>query len=92
MTDKEALLAYRLREAEETLADARKILGSGLTFGHSHRKEGGGVPEKLKFRPRRRFQPKKRFFASDAVVCHFDPDRMPKMIRLHFVHEEVLAV
>jgi hypothetical protein len=28
----------------------------------------------------------------DAVVCHFDPDRMPKMIRLHFVHEEVLAV
>jgi hypothetical protein len=28
----------------------------------------------------------------DAVVCHFDPDRMPKIIRLHFVHEEVLAV
>ena len=28
----------------------------------------------------------------DAVVCHFDPDRMPKLIRLHFVHEEVLAV
>jgi len=28
----------------------------------------------------------------DAVVCHFDPDRMPKMIRLHFVHEEVFAV
>lgn len=28
----------------------------------------------------------------DAVVCHFDPDRMPKMIRLHFLHEEVLAV
>jgi hypothetical protein len=28
----------------------------------------------------------------DAVVCHFDPDRLPKMIRLHFVHEEVLAV
>lgn len=27
-----------------------------------------------------------------AVVCHFDPDRMPKMIRLHFVQEEVLAV
>jgi len=28
----------------------------------------------------------------DAVRCHFDQDKAPKMIRLHFVHEEVLAV
>lgn len=28
----------------------------------------------------------------DAVRCHFDEGRAPKMIRLHFVHEEVLAV
>ena len=28
----------------------------------------------------------------DAVKCHFDEDKVPKMIRLHFVHEEVLAV
>ncbi|WP_298434829.1 hypothetical protein [Geobacter sp.] len=28
----------------------------------------------------------------DAVRCHFDEDKVPKMIRLHFVHEEVLAV
>jgi hypothetical protein len=28
----------------------------------------------------------------DAVRCHFDEDKAPKMIRLHFVHEEVLAV
>lgn len=28
----------------------------------------------------------------DAVVCHFNPARLPKMIRLHFVHEEVIAV
>jgi hypothetical protein len=28
----------------------------------------------------------------DAVLCHFDDGRMPKIIRLHFVHEEVLAV
>jgi predicted RNase H-like HicB family nuclease len=28
----------------------------------------------------------------DAVECHFDsPDQMPKMIRLHFVKEEVFA-
>jgi predicted RNase H-like HicB family nuclease len=28
----------------------------------------------------------------DAVECHFDnPEQMPKMIRLHFVKEEVFA-
>jgi len=28
----------------------------------------------------------------DAVRCHFDEGKSPKMIRLHFVHDEVLAV
>jgi hypothetical protein len=28
----------------------------------------------------------------DAVRCHFDDDRMPRVIRLHFVKEEVLAL
>ena len=28
----------------------------------------------------------------DAVLCHFDDADRPKMIRLHFVREEVLAV
>jgi len=28
----------------------------------------------------------------DAVRCHFDEGKAPKMVRLHFVHEEVLAV
>ena len=28
----------------------------------------------------------------DAVGCHFEEGKAPKMIRLHFVHEEVLAV
>jgi hypothetical protein len=27
----------------------------------------------------------------DAVACHFDPAAMPKVIRLHFVKEEVIA-
>ena len=27
----------------------------------------------------------------DAVDCHYDPANKPKMIRLHFVSEEVLA-
>ncbi len=27
----------------------------------------------------------------DAVHCHFDEDKAPKVIRLHFVREEVLA-
>ena len=28
----------------------------------------------------------------DAVKCHFDAGQEPKVIRLHFVREEVLAV
>jgi hypothetical protein len=27
----------------------------------------------------------------DAVHCHFDEGRQPKIIRLHFVREEVIA-
>ncbi|MEW6446039.1 MAG: 2-oxoisovalerate dehydrogenase [Pseudomonadota bacterium] len=27
----------------------------------------------------------------DAVRCHFDPERMPSLIRLHITREEVLA-
>ena len=27
----------------------------------------------------------------DAVQCHFDEGKAPKVIRLHFVREEVLA-
>ncbi len=28
----------------------------------------------------------------DAVHCHFDEDEMPKMIRLHFVKDEVMSI
>ncbi len=28
----------------------------------------------------------------DAVRCHFDEGKAPRLIRLHFVREEVLAV
>ena len=28
----------------------------------------------------------------DAVRCHFEEDRAPRMIRLHFAREEVIAV
>jgi hypothetical protein len=28
----------------------------------------------------------------DAVRCHFEESEMPKMIRLHFSREEVIAV
>ena len=28
----------------------------------------------------------------DAVRCHFDEDKMPDLIRLHFVRDEVIAV
>ena len=28
----------------------------------------------------------------EAVECHFDADKMPKMIRLHMVKEELIAI
>ena len=28
----------------------------------------------------------------DAVRCHFEPDQLPHVIRLHFVRDEVIAV
>jgi hypothetical protein len=28
----------------------------------------------------------------DAVICHFEEKNRPKIIRLHFVREEVIAV
>lgn len=28
----------------------------------------------------------------EAVECHFDEDELPKMIRLHFVRDEVIAL
>ncbi len=33
-----------------------------------------------------------RVNVKEAVECHFDTDKMPKLIRLHFVKEEVIAV
>lgn len=27
----------------------------------------------------------------DAVRCHFDAEALPKLIRLHFVHDEVMS-
>lgn len=27
----------------------------------------------------------------DAVSCHFDEDERPKLIRLHYAHEEIIA-
>ena len=33
-----------------------------------------------------------REMVRDAVRCHFDSDAAPAIIRLHFVHDEVIAV
>jgi hypothetical protein len=32
-----------------------------------------------------------RDMVRDAVRCHFDPDALPRVIRLHFVHDEVIG-
>ena len=33
-----------------------------------------------------------REMVRDAVVCHFDEDERPKVVRLHLVRDELLAV
>jgi hypothetical protein len=33
---------------------------------------------------------KLREMTRDAVRCHFDADSIPSVIRLHFVHDEVI--
>ena len=33
-----------------------------------------------------------RVAVGDAVECHFEADQRPKMIRLHFVRDEMIAV
>lgn len=33
-----------------------------------------------------------RAHVREAVLCHFDEGQAPKIIRLHFVREEVMAV
>ena len=32
-----------------------------------------------------------KFMIKDAVQCHFDKKDMPKLIRLHYVKEEIMA-
>lgn len=33
-----------------------------------------------------------RQMVRDAVACHFDDAERPSIVRLHFVHDELLAV
>ncbi len=33
-----------------------------------------------------------RALVRDAVMCHFDDGERPSVLRLHFVHDELLAV
>lgn len=33
-----------------------------------------------------------RQMVADAVQCHFDVEERPRVVRLHFVREEVIAV
>jgi len=32
-----------------------------------------------------------KIMIKDAVQCHFDPNEMPKIIRLHYIKEEIMA-
>lgn len=33
-----------------------------------------------------------REMVRDAIACHFDEDERPRVVRLHHVHDELLAV
>jgi hypothetical protein len=33
-----------------------------------------------------------KMMAQDAVQCHFEPKEMPRLIRLHTVKDEVIAI
>lgn len=33
-----------------------------------------------------------RAMVREAVMCHFDDDERPSVLRLHFVHDELIAV
>ncbi len=36
-------------------------------------------------------EPELRERVRDAVRCHFEPEAMPQMIRMHFVRDEIIA-
>ncbi len=36
--------------------------------------------------------PQLREMVKDAVLCHFEEGNTPKLIRLHFVKEEIIAL
>lgn len=33
-----------------------------------------------------------KYQVKEAVLCHFEEDQLPQMIRLHFIREEILPV
>ena len=33
-----------------------------------------------------------RQMVKDAVDCHFEPEAAPRFVRLHIVHDEILAI
>jgi len=53
--------------------------------GYTARTLGESIFTEAEYLPTLREQVK------DAVRCHFDDGQGPKIIRLHFVHEEVIA-
>ncbi|KAA3595771.1 MAG: 2-oxoisovalerate dehydrogenase [Calditrichaeota bacterium] len=36
--------------------------------------------------------PELKIMIKDSVKCHFDTNELPKLIRLHFVKDEVMAL
>jgi hypothetical protein len=69
---------YKMNELIFLVEDAAEGGFTARALGHSIFTEADSLEEL-------------RSNARDAVQCHFDEGKVPKVIRLHFVREEMLA-
>jgi hypothetical protein len=70
------------------------MVGSEIVFAVQESPEGGYEAHALGYSifTEAESLPELRSMVRDAVLCHFDDESRPKVIRLHLVRDEVIAV
>lgn len=70
------------------------MIGSEIVFGVEESPEGRYEAHALGYSifTEAESLPELRSMVRDAVLCHFDDESRPKVIRLHLVRDEVIAV
>lgn len=70
------------------------MIGSEIVFAVEESPEGGYEAHALGYSifTEAESLPELRSMVRDAVLCHFDDESRPKVIRLHLVRDEVIAV